>query len=142
MTLDTATFIHDWLVPFLAVVLAGCAAWITVKINTYINAHAAWLTTDEKSKIAALEKDAFTRAANWILQTVQTQGGKLQIHPDSWIMKQAVQIVLDHPAGVLGKPEDLGKQIVAMLPVGSVQIDATSSPQASVQTLAPIGAHT
>lgn len=137
--LDTATFIHTWLVPFLAVVLAGCAAFITYKLNGYINVHASWLTTDEKAKITSLEKDAFTRAANWILQMAQTQGGKLQIHPDSWLMKQAVQMVLDHPAGILGKPEDLGRQIVAMLPVGSVQIDNS---QATVQPLAPLGAHT
>lgn len=127
--LDTATFIHTWLIPCLAVVLAGCGVVVTAKLNGWMNVHAAWLTADQKAKVVSLENAAYNRAVDWLLNTVQVQGGKIQIHPESWMMKTAVQMVLDHPAGVLGKPQDIANQIVAMLPMDSL---AQASPQVTV----------
>lgn len=142
MPLDTAAFIHTWLLPFLAVVLAGCGVLVTAKLTGWMNVHAAWLTADQQAKVLSLEKDAYNQAVNWLLNMAQTQGEKVKIQPDSWMMKTAVQMVLDHPASVLGKPEDVANKIVALLPASAISTDTTNqtikTTTVTVETMPPI----
>lgn len=118
--LDIAQFLHDWLVPCLAIVLAGCGVLLTRKLSGWIDTHAGWLSQDQKAKALSLEKDAYNRGVNWLLNQVQTKVERIQIHPENPLIRQAVQIVLNHPASILGKPEDIAAQIVAQLPAYAV----------------------
>lgn len=136
-----------WALSVLAIVLAGGCAWLIARSGTWLDAHAKFLTAQQRGEISALETEAFEKATGYILAVAHTQG--LKIHPkvDNPLVQWAAQIALDHAGGVLSdhgmSPEEAAARILAYLPPNETTQDTTGAvmhaPTAiTVQSLPPI----
>lgn len=133
--LDLTTFLTTYAYPLLALILGGCALWLTgwlvAKGNPWLQAHAKFLNAQAMEKITALEDMAVQAGVDFLMQLVETQGAKVHISVSNPAVRQAAQVALDHAGGVLSAagaaPDTVATKILAQLPTYAMTTDTTGN---------------
>lgn len=144
--LDLTPFLDHWLYPFITILLTGLGAWLMVRTSAWLRAHAGWLTADQQQKIAQMEKDAIQAGTDWVLGWVRRNAEKVKPDVNSWVLRTAAQVAINHASGVLADngadPEEVATKILAKLPDNVVDTDTTGAAaqtqQVSVTPLPPV----
>lgn len=144
---DLTPFLNDWAYPLLAVLLAGLAAWILVRSQAWLAAHASFLDVQTRQKIVTLEQQAIAAGVDYIISTAHRAGDNAKISISSPITRYGVQIAVNHAGGLLkdngADPDEIAAKILAQLPDNIVATDTTgatvTTTTITVQNLPPIG---
>lgn len=128
-----------WALSVLAIVLAGGAAYIAARSSNWLDAHASFLTAQQRKDIVEMENAAFEKAENYIVTWAHQQGQKIRPSVDDPLVRWGAQIALDHAGGMLAdhgmSPEEAAARILAYLPPYEITQDTTG---ATVHASAPV----
>ncbi len=133
--LDLTQFLTTYAYPLLALILGGCAifltGWLVSKGNPWLQAHAKFLNAQSMEKIQALEQKAIDAGVQFLMQLVESQGAKVRISVSNPAVRQAGQIALDHAGGALStagaSPDSVATKILAQLPTYAITTDTTGA---------------
>lgn len=144
--LDFSQLINNWGLPLLALVLTGLVGWLVIRTSSWLDAHASFLNTQQRAKIVALEQSALNAGVNYALNIAKASGEKIHPQVNSWILRNAAQVAIDHADGILvdngASPDQIAARILAHLPDNVISTDTTGSKvkttTVTVETLPPI----
>ena len=133
--LDLTNFLTSYAYPLLALVLGGCAVfltgWLVSNGNPWIQAHAKFLNAQSIEKIQALEQKGIDAGVQFLMQLVESQGAKVHISVANPAVRQAAQVALDHAGGALSaagaSPDSVATKILAQLPTYATTTDTTGA---------------
>lgn len=125
--IDISTFDQKWLLPFIAILLAGGWIWLAAHSASWLKAHAGFLNAKQQAMLLDAEHQIYQMGADYIVNQIQATGDKVHPKVDSWVMRQAIQMALDHPEIIAGRPEDVAAKILAKLPQVAISTDTTGA---------------
>lgn len=133
--LDLTIFLTTYAYPLLAVLLGGCAlfltGWLVSKGNPWLQAHAKFLNAQSMEKIQTIEQKAIDAGVQFLMQMAESQGAKVRISVSNPVVRQAAQVALDHAGGALSaagaSPDSVATKILSQLPTYVTTTDTTGA---------------
>jgi hypothetical protein len=118
--MDITPIINQWLVPFLIALGSGLTIWIVYHTNSWLDAHAQFLDSQQRVNITATEEKALGIGVDWVVNFAEREGAKVHPQVNSWLLRQGAQLAINHASGILAdngaNPNLIANKILAFLP--------------------------